>query len=524
MPEDFPLCLILFIMPSIDAPLLHFSMNSLLKRSPYPILLLVVALTLASCSSNTPVPLDPTGLPPSPTASVDSVETAVPDITATPLPTNQPEGPQQPLSRYTISAVLDFAAHQLQAEQQVRYTNHTGTELPEVLLLVESNRYAGGFTLESLTWESGGQIADYSLLENKLSLPLPAPLLPGETITINLSYSLVLPNQNAPYGYTDRQTNLGDWYPYVPPFLPGDGWLVRPDAFLGEHLAYEMAEFEVEIQLAEAFSPNGGELIIAASSIPEVADGVYRYYHAPARNFAWTVSDLYLQQETMAGDVLVKGYSFPFHPQADTPALEETAKAVTIFSEIFEPYPHQALSVVEADFLDGMEYDGLIFLSHAFYDYYTGDPQSNLTIIAAHEVAHQWWYGLVGNDQALEPWLDEAMSTISEVFFYESAYPDLVDWWWENRIYFHDPQGWVDTTIYEADGFYPYRDAVYLRGALFLGELRDVLGEDGFEQFISDYLSTFRYRQVNGDDFFSLLSRHTSTDISPMITEYFTPR
>jgi hypothetical protein len=511
-------------MPFVDSLLLNFSMNSLLKRTPYLILLAVAVLLLAGCSSNTPVPIDPTGLPPSPTPGMAVEVTAVPDITETPLPTNMPAGPPQPLSRYSISAVLDFAAHRLQADQQVSYANHTGTELSEVLLLVEPNRYPGGFTLESLTWESGDQISGYSLLENELRLPLPAPLPPGETISIILSYTLVLPNQNAPYGYTERQTNLGDWYPYVPPYLSGEGWLVRPDAFLGEHLAYEMAEFEVEIHLAEPFSPTGGELIIAASSIPEVADGVYHYHHAPARNFAWTVSDLYLQQETMSGDVLVKGYSFPFHPLADTPALEETAKAVTIFSEIFEPYPHQAISVVEADFLDGMEYDGLVFLSHAFYDYYTGDPQSNLTIIAAHEVAHQWWYGLVGNDQALEPWLDEAMSTISEVFFYERAYPELVDWWWENRIYFHDPQGWVNTTIYEADGFYPYRDAVYLRGALFLGELRDLLGEDGFEQFLNEYLSSFRYRQVNGDAFFSLLAEHTSSDINPLIAEYFAPR
>jgi aminopeptidase N len=163
-------------------------------------------------------------------------------------------------------------------------------------------------------------------------------------------------------------------------------------------------------------------------------------------------------------------------------------------------------------------------LSHAFYDYYTGDPQSNLTIIAAHEVAHQWWYGLVGNDQALEPWLDEAFSTISEVFFYEQAYPDLVDWWWENRIFFHEPQGWVDSTIYEPEGFYPYRDAVYLRGALFLGELRNLLGPDEFQEFLRDYLTSYRYQQVRGDDFFDLLSGYTSADLTPLITEFFANR
>ena len=504
-----------------------FSAMSTWKKSiTFFLALCFVGLVIAGCSPNAPGSVEPTMPPASPTIELLLEDTAEPDITETPIPDSRsaPAETLPPMSRYSISAVLDYAAHKLQAEQKIRYINSTETELSEILLLVEPNRYPGGFSLDSFSWQTGEQIVDYNLNENELLLLLPEPLQPGETLELNLTYSLILPNQNAPYGYTDRQTNLGDWYPYVPPYLPGESWLVRPDAFFGEHLAYDMAEFEVEIQLAAAFSVNGGELIIAASSSPEFEDGVYRYQHAPARNFAWTVSDIYLQQETMAGDVLVKSYTFPFHPQADAPALEETAKAVTIFSEIFEPYPHQAISVVEADFLDGMEYDGLVFLSHAFYDYYTGDPQSNLTIIAAHEVAHQWWYGLVGNDQALEPWLDEALSTISEVLFYEQAYPDLVGWWWENRIYFHSPQGWVNSTIYEAEGFYPYRDAVYLRGALFLGELRELLGEEGFQEFLRDYLSLFRYRQVSEEDFFNLLSQHTSDDISQLVSEYFANR
>jgi aminopeptidase N len=124
----------------------------------------------------------------------------------------------------------------------------------------------------------------------------------------------------------------------------------------------------------------------------------------------------------------------------------------------------------------------------------------------------------------LEPWLDEALSTFSEVYFYEQAYPELLDWWWENRIAFHNPQGWVDSTIYEASGFYPYRDAVYLRGAMFLGELRDVMGDEAFLAFLRDYLEKYRASQVSGDDFFDLLSTHTSADLSGLIATYFSRR
>jgi aminopeptidase N len=265
-------------------------------------------------------------------------------------------------------------------------------------------------------------------------------------------------------------------------------------------------------------------LVIAASARPQLEGDVYRYRLEAARNFAWTVSHLYQVREAQAGDVTVTAYAFPFHPAAEEPALQTAVAALNTFSQLFSPYPRESLAVVEADFLDGMEYDGMFFLSHAFYDYYTGDEMSNLVIIAAHETAHQWWYGRVGNDQANEPWLDEALSTYSELLFYENVYPELVDWWWENRINFHHPQGWVDETIYQATGFYAYRNAVYLRGAQFLDELRQVMGDEVFFAFLNAYLDRFTYRQATADDFFALLAEHTGADLSAITARYFANR
>lgn len=494
--------------------------NKLTLVAAFITLLLIILVSSCSTTPQEGLPTaNPTGLNPETTLtnpSTEPVETPSPSPTPTPVP----ELP----SRYTLSAILDYDAHTLQIEQQISYVNNTGSELNELLLLVEPNGYPGGFILDSLTLEDGTPISNFTLNGRELIVPLAENLSPGSSIGMTLSFQLNLPNQNAPYGYTERQTNLGDWYPYLPPYIPGEGWLVRDDAFLGEHLAYDMSEFLVDIQLSNPLSASGAELVLAASSSPTMDGDIYRFHHTPARNFAWTVSDLYQVLETQVGEVQVKGYSFPFHAQADAPALEETAKSLAIFNDLFGPYPHESLSVVEADFLDGMEYDGLVFLSHAFYDFYTGDPQSNLTIIAAHEVAHQWFYGLVGNDQALEPWLDEALSTFSEIYFYEQAYPDLVDWWWENRIAFHNPQGWVDSTIYEPSGFYPYRDAVYLRGAMFLGDLRQVMGDEAFLAFLRDYLEQNRSHLASGDDFFNLLSTHTAEDLSGLIANYFSRR
>jgi len=493
------------------------------------VLLAALGIGLVACTPVIGGQVQPTN-PAVSASSVNPTSTAIPATHIPSLPTSTstpaPPEPPEPLTRYTLSAVLDYDAHRLTVDEKVAYVNHTGSDLNELLLLVEPNRYFAGFTLRSLAWEEGESITGYTLSGVELRIPLPTPLPPGESAVITLTYEALLPNQNAPYGYTQRQTNLGDWYPYVPPYTPGEGWLVRQDAFYGEHLAYEVAAFDVEIRLARPTSANGGLLTVAASSLPQGGGegGILRYRHEPARNFAWTVSDQYQMQEASVGDITLMSYAFPFHPLADGPALEETARALALFNDLFSPYPHQALSVVEADFLDGMEFDGLIFLSHAFYDYYTGDQKSNLTIIAAHEVAHQWWYGYVANDQAMEPWLDEALSTFSERYFYENVYPELADWYWENRVTIHSPQGWMDSTIYEAAGFYPYRDAVYLRGAMFLAELRELMGEDAFLEFLRDYLRKYSYRLATGDDFFALLSEHTQADLRGLLDAYLLNR
>jgi aminopeptidase N len=232
---------------------------------------------------------------------------------------------------------------------------------------------------------------------------------------------------------------------------------------------------------------------------------------------------MYQEASQQVGEVTVHSYFIPLDEAAGEMALQNTADALALYSELFGAYPHASLSVVEADFLDGMEYDGLYFLSRGFYNLYDGTPQGYLTTIAAHETAHQWWYGLVGNDQALEPWLDEALCTYTERIFYEHTYPDLVDWWWYFRVDYYQPTGWVNGTIYDYGGFRPYRDAVYLNGAKFLEELRSLIGDEAFFAFLKDYAGQMAHRQATAQDFFAILKEHTTVEVGELLSTYFEP-
>jgi aminopeptidase N len=176
---------------------------------------------------------------------------------------------------------------------------------------------------------------------------------------------------------------------------------------------------------------------------------------------------------------------------------------------------------VEADFDDGMEFSGLYFLGNEYYARYDGTPQNYATLLAAHETAHQWWFERVANDQAKEPWLDEALSTYAEHVFLETAYPDLISWWWLFRVDGFEPKGRVDTSIYGGGKFRPYVNAVYLRGAHFLEDLRGRMGDEAYFAFMRDYLAQMSGGIATKENFLTILRQHTSTDVSDIIAEYF---
>jgi hypothetical protein len=429
--------------------------------------------------------------------------------------------------------VFDYHQHTLAVTETISYVNLAAQDLSELLLVVEANRRPGVFSLESLAWQSGENIDGYDLTGDRLIVPLPAGLAEGESIALTIRYSLDLPeidppsevNRPIPFGYTVRQTNIVDWYPYVPPYKPGVAWLVNDNWWFGEHQVLDVADYQVTLTLVEPVQ----DLVIAASA-PAQQDGLtYTYHLEAARSFALSASNQYLIQTINIGDTTIYGYSFPYDKNAGEEVLKNTADALQLFSQLIMPYPHPTLSVVEADFLDGMEYDGLYFLSRGFYNLYDGTPKGYLTFIAAHETAHQWWYGLVGNDQAMEPWLDEAMCTYMEHIFYENIYAEypsssgqsLLDWWWYYRVNFYEPAGWVDGSIYDFNQFRPYRDAIYLNGAKFLDEVRDLVGDEAFFAFLRDYAVQQNHKVADAADFFAILRTHTDEDLGGLMEKYF---
>lgn len=466
--------------------------------------------TLAPTDTPPPGPMSATDRPSSPSPS------------ATPTPRRARSDPSLPRSRYQLSADFDYNRHQLTVFETLTFVNRSEEVLTELLLMVEPNRHPGAFQLDEITWSDGSPVEGFALEGSRLTISLPTALHPWEAVEVQLSFRLELPPAAGPFGYSDRQANLGDWYPLVPLYQAGRGWLVfEPgEEGVGEYQTYEIADYEVQIQLLDP-PPN----LTLAGSAPDLAEGNWHFFQRQAaRNFTFSASQEYETLTDERGFVRVVSYAFPEHRAASQAALEATAAALELYAELFGPLTQPSLTVVEAEFPDGREYDGLYFLGRGYYETFFGGPQNFLTTLAAHETCHQWWYGRVANDQAHEPWLDEALSTYCEKLFFERYYPDLVEWWWEFRVDLYAPTGQVDTSIYDYEGFRPYVNAVYLRGASFLEALRELVGDEAFFGTLMDYGTRRSLSQGTTADFFMFMDRQTQVDYTPLLDEFFRAR
>ncbi len=519
----------------------HSSTRAL--RSAYYLLLLCL---LASCAAPTPnapvfssfilVTQDPNASPtPTPFQPSGPTSTDIPSSTPEP-PTATPTQTMIPASltptaastltgmpppqtgtasrtNYILYATLDFTARTLDVDETIRYINNSGAALSDIVLSVQPNLFGSAFVLNSITLDNAA-LTTYTLDGQRLTLNLPQPLQPNSATTLNLKFNLNIPAKSSGeiFGYDFNQINLVNWYPFVVPYI--NGWVLHDPSSFGEHLVYDASDVELNLK-------TDSDVVVAASAPSEQNGDWTRYRLYGARTFALSASDEFLVSESTAGSVLIRSYYFDGYQAANDGFLVIAGEAVSTFESNFAPYPYQSLAIVQADINDGQEYDGLIMLATDFYAQYSGGSRNNLSTIGVHEIAHQWWYGLVGSDQAIEPWLDEALSTYSERIFYENNYPGNISWWWQFRVDFFKPAGFVDMPVYNAGSQRQYVNAVYLNGAHFIDEVRERVGYGNFSKFLKAYAERYARGHATPADFFALLRETINVDISDLTSSYF---
>jgi hypothetical protein len=402
--------------------------------------------------------------------------------------------------QYDISTIVDVDSRNISVIMRTLYRNETGQPLQQIVFNVDPNRKSGAFNLLSL---NTSDLEKYVLTGPRLEALLKSPLDIHCQIAIDMSFTVQL-NAIPPgylsrgyFGFSERQLNLGNWLPEIAPFLNGS-WITPKSSAIGEYTVSVLGDFDVRVRV------KGGDqahMDVIGPGDAAYSGGIWQFKAAHLRSFTLCVSWAMSKLTATADDgTVVDLYYFKKGQPDKAPdgspingpqySLDTAQAAINVYTRLFGPNPYKRIVVVEADFADGMEFSGLVFVSHQWFAMYEGKPDSWLTLITAHEISHQWWYALVSDDQGQYPYLDEALALYSEMLYLEARYPSLVAWWWKFRVTQYTPQGQVDTSVYEYNALRLYINAVYLRGASMLQEVRSAIGDDAFFKWLRAYITT----------------------------------
>jgi aminopeptidase N len=219
----------------------------------------------------------------------------------------------------------------------------------------------------------------------------------------------------------------------------------------------------------------------------------------------------------------VRSYFLPEDAVVARSALYNAVAALQIYSDQFGPYPYREMVVVQAPLTyRGMEFPGMSLIGTQVYNKHLGD----LETLVVHEIAHQWWYNQVGNDQTQNPWLDEGLAEFSMYYYYRERYgapaaDKLRRSRWEVPLRATVERG-ADAAIGRPviDYGNNYETIIYGKGALFFAALRDEMGEEAFQKLLRSYLERYRWRIATPAGFRALAEEIAARELGALFREW----
>lgn len=338
-----------------------------------------------------------------------------------------------PITNYSIDALLQPLSHLVNGSTTINYVNHATDSLSELYFHLYPNAFRPEgwmdvfdvlFNDTSLPYMISG-IDDSLLWVNLTSGSGPGVLVPGQNVTLDLLWQVMVPERFDRFGVTIETEdfellafNLGNWHPIVSVY-DERGWDRKPYSHMGESFYSDVAVYDVDITVPDDY-------VVAATGELEStsAGGETRTWHfvtGPVRDFTWCASPHYQTLSVETHGVNVTSYHIADHELAGQRALEIAAQCLEVYGNRFGPYPWESLQIVEADiWAGGMEYPQLVMIGAVLYDDYAG--LSYFASVVAHEIGHEWIPFTIGTDSYTEPWIDEGFASYCEYEWVEHAY------------------------------------------------------------------------------------------------------
>jgi len=377
------------------------------------------------------------------------------------------------------------------------------------------------------------------------AVPLPAPVGPNDTIDIEIEWTAKIPRPFARTGYIDNYYFFGQWFPKLG-VLEDSGW--------NTHQFHSSTEFYSDYGVYDVRMTVPRRYVVGASGQQvSVGDGpagtqVHRYRGEDIHDFAWTTSpDFLVRTRTFDHPglprVQMRLLLRPEHAAQEDRHFAAAAATLKNYGEWFGPYPYSNLTIVDPAFQSGsggMEYPTLFTAGTRWIA-----PSRDIDVeaVTIHEAGHQWWYGVVGNNEFEHAWMDEGINQFSEARTDNVAYGSsnylsrryfggFIPWvfndirvkrQWDEGLAGYRAQAESDAEATPSFRYWPSTggNITYFKTALWLHTLENWLGWPVLQRGMSAYFDQWKFRHPQPTDFFQSLTAAAGRDLTPFFDEVY---
>jgi YD repeat-containing protein len=380
-----------------------------------------------------------------------------------------------------------------------------------------------------------------------MAVSLPAPVGPGQTLTLDIVFTAKIPRPVARTGVIGNYFFIAQWFPKIGVLEPNGTWNCH-QFHAGTEFFADFGNYDVRMTVPR------GWLVGATGRERERVDNrdgttTHRYYQEDVHDFAWTTSPDYIEHRERFEHPGLPAVDMrlllqPEHASQADRHFEATRASLRHYGEWFGAYPYGHLTIVDPVWrsnTDYMEYPTLFTAGSRWWL----PPEDVLYVEdgVVHEAGHQWWYGMAATNEFEDAWMDEGINQYANARVMAEAYAvgrqtprffgDFVPWvlgavrW--DRVLSGDLLGayrastTVDIQATPSFQYWPGNPGPmsYAKPSLWLHTLERALGWEIVQRTLATFFERWRFKHPRPADLFQIANEVSGRDLTPFFDQVY---
>ena len=370
------------------------------------------------------------------------------------------------------------------------------------------------------------------------AVALPSAVAPGAEVAVRVAWTARVPRTFARTGVIGNFYFIAHWFPKIAVF-EDDRWIAHQfhanTEFFSDYGRYDV---RMTVPRGWVLGATGRE-----QSRTDNADGTttHRYVQDDVHDFTWTTSPDYVEQRRRFDHATLPAVEMrllmqPEHAGQEDRHFAATAAALKYYGEWYGAYPYDHVTIIDPAYhsgAGGMEYPTLFTAGTRWLaPRQTNSPEA----VTVHEAGHQFWYGMVGNNEFEHAWLDEGLNTFSEervqsIVFQpnyrtERFFAGFIPWQFRDIALRRETDGnglngyrltaESDEPSKPTFRYWPgtHANISYSKTALWLHTLERYLGWETLQRVLSTFFERWKFRHPRPEDFFAVANEVSGRDLT----------